>query len=54
MMNKVSDDEVDLAKLENHIREEFEEIDDEVEALGKKVDEVTEEKKEEKKAVGVK
>ena len=44
LMQKVDEDELDLTKLENHVREEFDEIGGDVEKISKEVDEVVEEK----------
>lgn len=44
LMQKVDEDELDLTKLENHIREEFDEIGGDVEKINKEVDEVVEKK----------
>jgi len=42
LMKKVDEDELVLEKLEKHVREEFDEIDDDVESISKKIDEVVE------------
>lgn len=40
LMKKVDDDDLDLTRLEHHVREEFDGIGEDVEAIQKEVDEV--------------
>lgn len=45
LMTKVDEDEMDLVKLEKHVRKEFDEIKEDIQSLGKDVDEVVDKKK---------